>query len=145
MTFKDKVGKYRRNSKARVGIIVVLLIVAGIVFYFWKAGRVAVGVAIVALLAALGLELSGTDYDLQKAVQTGSLQEAKIEKTAGGQWLMGEECQKEKLNCSNFEFQEDAQDLFEKCGGLENDIHRLDGDKDGKVCEALPSKYEKKE
>jgi micrococcal nuclease len=63
-----------------------------------------------------------------------------VEQTEGGTWLIGEECQKEKMNCDNFEYQEDAQDLFEKCGGLENDIHRLDGDKDGVVCEALPAR-----
>ncbi|NOQ68408.1 hypothetical protein GQ568_03125 [Patescibacteria group bacterium] len=27
--------------------------------------------------------------------------------------------------------------VYEYCGGLENDIHRLDRDKDGSVCESL--------
>lgn len=140
MGAKDKIGKVRRSSKARVTIIIVLLIIVAVLFYFWEKGRLILAGAAVALMLALGLEVSGNDFDMQKLIQTGSLEESRVEKTESGTWLIGEECQKEKLNCSNFEYQEDAQDLFEKCGGLENDVHGLDGDNDGVVCEALPSK-----
>lgn len=124
-------------------VIIGLLIVVAVLFYFWKAARVFLAVAFVALLVALGLETSGNDVDLGQLAKTRSLQQSKIQRTESGTWLIGEECQKEKLNCSNFEYQEDAQDLFEKCGGLENDVHGLDRDKDGIVCEHLPSKSSK--
>lgn len=140
MSFSDKIGKYRRKSLTRITIIVVLMVAVAVMFYFWKAARIWLAVAFFALLAALGFEVSGNDWDIGQLIQTGSFEESRIEKTEGGTWLIGEECQKEKLNCDNFEYQEDAQDLFEKCGGLENDVHRLDGDNDGMVCEHLKSK-----
>ena len=140
MGFKDKVGKYRRKKGVRLTLIILLLLIVAILFFFWEKARIWLGAVFVALLLAFGLEVSENDWDLGKLVETGSFEESRVEQTEGGTWLIGEECQKEKLNCENFEYQEDAQDLFEKCGGLENDIHRLDGDNDGKVCEALPSK-----
>lgn len=48
------------------------------------------------------------------------------------------ECSSNKYNCPDFKTQAEAQALFECCGGTSNDIHRLDSDKDGKVCESLP-------
>ena len=140
MGFKDKIGKYRRKKGARLTVIIILLIILGILFYFWEKARLFIGVLIVTMLIALGLEVSGTDWDLGKLAETGSFEESRIEQTEGGTWLIGEECQKEKLNCDNFTYQEDAQDLFEKCGGLENDIHDLDRDNDNIVCEVLPAK-----
>ena len=140
MGLKDKVGKYRRKKSTRVTVIVILMIIVAAIFYFWKTARLAMAGIFLVLLAALGLEVSGNDWDLQELIQTGSFSESKIEQTEGGTWLIGEECQKESLNCANFKYQQDAQDLFEKCGGLENDVHGLDGDNDGLVCEALPEK-----
>lgn len=139
MGIKDKVGGARRKSGVRVTVIIVLMIIVAIMFYFWKAARIALVAAFIALLAALGLEVSGNDWDLGKLIQTGSFQESKVE-NKNGTWLIGEECTKDKMNCSNFTYQEDAQDLFNKCGGTDYDINGLDGDNDGIVCEALPSK-----
>jgi len=48
------------------------------------------------------------------------------------------ECSSNTYNCSDFETQIEAQNVFEFCGGLSNDVHRLDSDKDGIVCESLP-------
>ncbi|MFA5360120.1 MAG: thermonuclease family protein [Patescibacteria group bacterium] len=48
------------------------------------------------------------------------------------------ECSSNKYNCTDFKTQAEAQALFECCGGAGHDIHRLDSDKDGKVCESLP-------
>ena len=31
----------------------------------------------------------------------------------------------------------EAQKVFEYCGGINNDIHKLDGDNDGLACESL--------
>ena len=141
MAVKDKIGKIRRKSSIRIILILVLMVIVGIMFYFWKSFRVWLVGLFILLLAALGMEVTGNDWDLGELIKTGSFEESRIEKTEGGTWLIGEECQKDKFNCANFSYQEDAQDLFEKCGGLENDIHRLDRDKDGLVCEALPSKF----
>lgn len=139
MGLKDKAGKYRRKRGFRLTIMFILLVILIIMFVVWEKMRLWIGALIVTILVALGLEVSGTDWDLGKLIETGSLEESRVEQTKSGHWLIGEECQKEKMNCINFETQQDAQDLFEKCGGLENDIHRLDGDNDGKVCEALPT------
>jgi len=78
-------------------------------------------------------------HGLGKLIETGSLSESKVEKTESGRWLIDDRCKKEAVNCDNFEYQEDAQGMFEYCGGPESDVHGLDGDDDGEVCEALPS------
>lgn len=48
------------------------------------------------------------------------------------------ECSKNTYNCSSFKTQAEAQAAFESCGGNGNDIHKLDSDSDGEVCESLP-------
>ena len=48
------------------------------------------------------------------------------------------ECTRNTYNCSSFKTQVEAQYVFELCGGNQNDIHKLDSDMDGKVCESLP-------
>lgn len=47
------------------------------------------------------------------------------------------ECTKNVYNCSSFKTQAEAQAAFDACGGASNDIHKLDRDGDGKVCESL--------
>lgn len=47
------------------------------------------------------------------------------------------DCSYNKYNCADFNTQKEAQEAFEYCGGLANDIHRLDGDNDGLACESL--------
>lgn len=47
-------------------------------------------------------------------------------------------CSYNAYNCSNFSTQSEAQAAFEACGGTSNDVHGLDRDKDGVVCESLP-------
>lgn len=47
-------------------------------------------------------------------------------------------CSTNTYNCSHFKTQTEAQSVFEQCGGVDNDVHRLDGNKDGSVCESLP-------
>lgn len=48
------------------------------------------------------------------------------------------ECNKNAYNCSSFKTQTEAQNVFDTCGGTSNDIHKLDRDGDGRVCETLP-------
>lgn len=47
-------------------------------------------------------------------------------------------CDSNAYNCSDFKTRAEAQRVFESCGGVSNDIHRLDGNKDGEACESLP-------
>jgi len=46
-------------------------------------------------------------------------------------------CDEDTYNCGDFDTQEQAQETFELCGGTDNDIHGLDNDGDGFVCESL--------
>jgi hypothetical protein len=48
------------------------------------------------------------------------------------------DCSYNRYNCEDFGTHQAAQACFEYCGGLSNDIHRLDGDGDGSACESLP-------
>jgi len=47
-------------------------------------------------------------------------------------------CSSNAYNCSDFSTQAEAQNVYEYCGGVDNDIHRLDRDEDGIACETLP-------
>ena len=47
-------------------------------------------------------------------------------------------CSYNAYNCSDFKTEVEAQEVFETCGGINNDVHKLDKDKDGKACESLP-------
>ena len=49
-----------------------------------------------------------------------------------------DDCASDIYNCDDLTTQQDAQDMFELCGGINNDIHGLDGNNDGVVCESLP-------
>ena len=46
-------------------------------------------------------------------------------------------CSYNTYNCSDFSTHAEAQGVFEYCGGVSNDIHHLDADKDGLSCESL--------
>jgi len=47
-------------------------------------------------------------------------------------------CNSNYYNCEDFSTHAEAQRVYESCGGVSNDIHRLDRDKDGLACETLP-------
>lgn len=47
-------------------------------------------------------------------------------------------CSSNTYNCTDFSTHAQAQSAFESCGGMGNDIHRLDADGDGLACENLP-------
>lgn len=50
----------------------------------------------------------------------------------------GYACLSDTYNCTNFKTHGEAQAVYESCGGVSNDVHRLDADKDGEACESLP-------
>jgi micrococcal nuclease len=47
-------------------------------------------------------------------------------------------CNYNTYNCSDFSTHSKAQAVYEACGGVSNDVHRLDRDGDGSACETLP-------
>jgi len=51
---------------------------------------------------------------------------------------LGYECNSNIYNCPDFKTHAEAQSVYELCGGVANDIHLLDRDKDGLACETLP-------
>lgn len=134
-----EISALRRNKKLRISLIVGLIILAAIIAYMFEKTRwIMIGV-IVLLLAAFGLEVSETDFDLGKMIETGSLSESRIERDSDGNLIMGSMCGEAVYNCDDFRTQEEAQEVYEYCKfGNGNDPHRLDGDKDGIACESLP-------
>ena len=137
------IGKLRRSRKFRIGVIIVLLIAAGAIFFLWEKARIAALIAIIALLAALGLEATQNDWDLGKAIQTGSMSEAKIQRDDSGNLIMGAMCNPDEdfdYNCDDFATQEEAQAVYEKCAKNGLDIHGLDRNNDGVACQSLPHK-----
>ena len=46
-------------------------------------------------------------------------------------------CDSNEYNCGDFSSHAEAQRVFEYCGGVGNDVHLLDKDKDGDACETL--------
>jgi len=47
------------------------------------------------------------------------------------------ECSYNAYNCDDFTTEAQAQAVYRYCG-MTTDIHHLDGDSDGRACEALP-------
>jgi len=137
------ISKTRRSKKVRITVIIILLIIAGAIFFLWEKARIGAIIAIIALLAALGLEVSNNDWDLGKAIQTGSMSEAKIQRDDSGNLIMGAMCNPDEnfdYNCDDFSTQEEAQAVYEKCSKNGLDIHGLDGDGNGVACQSLPHK-----
>lgn len=140
--------KARYSHKVRIWVILILMTIVAILFIFWKKARIALVVAFVALLTALGLEVSQNDWDLQKLWETKSFEQSKVSRDTAGNILYDklgnitidstQGKRADEYNCADFSTQNDAQIFFEKVGGVGNDVNRLDGDKDGTACESLP-------
>ena len=47
-------------------------------------------------------------------------------------------CSSNTYNCTDFKTHAEAQAVFDMCGGVGNDVHKLDSNKDGEACESLP-------
>jgi hypothetical protein len=137
----------RTSKKARLWVIGGLLVIVGVLFFMIKNGtaKVILGVVGAILLGALGMEVTNTDYDVGKLVETRSFAESKIERDPATGNLVNIDgfCNAEKLdyNCSDFKNQAEAMKVYNRCKdlGKNMDVFRLDGDKDGLICEALPA------
>jgi hypothetical protein len=112
-----------------------------------KGGLMAV---LVLLLGAFGLEANNTDFDLSKLLGGAGLEEAKMARDSQGNVIYYDKegnvadantgKKASDYNCDDFSTQPEAQKFFAKVGGTNNDLYRLDGDKDGEACESLPAK-----
>jgi hypothetical protein len=139
--------KIRNSHNARLYLIGGLIVLCIILFYFAKTttAKIILGGVIALLLAAFGMEATQNDYDMERLIETKSFSESKIERdaTTGNIINVDEFCAAEKIdyNCSDFKNQSEAMAVYKRCGemGKNMDVFRLDGDKDGLVCEALPS------
>ncbi|MCX6740022.1 MAG: excalibur calcium-binding domain-containing protein [Candidatus Parcubacteria bacterium] len=96
--------------------------------------------AIAILLAAFGLEVSNTDWDLGKLLSGSNLNEAKVMRDKSGNVVESGGKYTDEYNCADFATQPEAQKFFKNAGGPSQDTNRLDGDNDGTACEALPLK-----
>ncbi len=140
--------KLRGNRKFRLWFIAALLAIVVILFIFFEKLRLVLVIAFIALLAAFGLEVAQSDWDLGKLWETKSFEQSKVSRDESGNILYDEfgeittDSSKGKkadeYNCADFATQPDAQRFFVKVGGVGNDVNRLDGNKDGDACESLP-------
>lgn len=104
-----------------------------------KIGKGILGVVIVLLLGALGLETTNNDFDLGKLLNGSSLQESKVMRDKEGNVVTdGSGKATDEYNCSDFSTQPQAQNFFVKAGGPSKDTNRLDGNNDGVACQDLP-------
>lgn len=156
---KEYLQKARNTKSTRIWVIILLLVIVAVLFFLGMIKKgFAIGLGII-LLAALGMQVFDYDLDLGTLWRTGSIEESRVQYTEDGIMLIGS-CVKPQgsttdydLNCSNFTTQEEAQSTYEACANeiarnntdksaseIKNlDIYGLDSDKDGIVCEALPS------
>lgn len=132
---------WRNSKRVRLGVLIGLIILAGIVAFFFEKARLWMFGLIALLMVGLGMEATNTDYDLGKMIETKSISESKVLRdksgnvvpagTAGAKYT-------DEYNCDDFGTQPEAQRFFTNAGGVKGDTNRLDGNKDGDACESLP-------
>ena len=156
-----KLESLRTSKKARLWVIGGLLVVVAVLAIVFESIRWWMFGVAVLLLAAFGLEATETDVDLGTLMENGSVEESQIERDADGNLATTEEGgfltrvlrdingnevaegtagakYADEYNCEDFATQPEAQRFFDNAGGLDNDVNRLDGNKDGVACQALP-------
>ncbi len=98
---------------------------------------------------ALGMEATNNDFDLKKMIDTkGDLNASRVLRDKSGNIVTSEELASgakvakftDEYNCDDFKTQPEAQGFFINAGGVSGDTNRLDGNKDGTACQALPIK-----
>lgn len=126
-----------------------------------KVGKGILGVIIVLLLGALGLEVGNKDLDLGSILDGNSVSDSEIVRDESGNLATDQKGDlitrilrdksgnevptgtagakyTDEYNCDDFSTQSEAQSFFEKAGGVRTDTNRLDGDKNGVACQSLP-------
>lgn len=159
---EEKKTKLRHSKKVRLYVIGGLLAIVVLLGIFVESIRWwMIGVGTI-LLIALGFEVANTDIDLNSMMQGNSIQESMIERDEEGNLVESEAGgfltsilrdregnevpegtpgakRTDEYNCDDFETQAEAQVFFDNAGGIEGDVNRLDGNKDGVPCQALPA------
>jgi len=136
---RGDIAAWRKSKKVRLGIIIGLIVFVGVIALFFEKLRIWMIGIMLLLFVGLGMEVSNTDYDLGKMVQTKSLSESKVMRdTEGNVVTDGSGKATDEYNCEDFSTQPQAQRFFEKAGGVSKDTNRLDGNKDGIACQSLP-------
>lgn len=138
---KMEAPSWRNSKKARLGVLVILIILAAIIAFFFEKTRLWMFGLIALLMVGVGMEATNTDYDLGKMIETKSISQSKVLRdksgnvvpagTAGAKYT-------DEYNCADFATQAQAQEFFMNAGGVSGDTNRLDGNKDGEACESLP-------
>lgn len=103
-----------------------------------KVGKGILGVVIVILLGALGMEVSNNDFDLGKLMNGSSLSDSKVMRDKEGNVVTSGGKYTNEYNCADFKTQPEAQKFFVNAGGPSKDTNRLDGDNNGVACQDLP-------
>lgn len=146
MSIKTKLNEWRHSKDARLWVIGGLIVLGLAAFFFVKStwAKVVIGGMIALLAVAFGLEVNEKDYDVVKLVKTGSFAASQIQRDEKGDLLEGSidafcVAAEKDYNCPDFKNQGEAQAVYNRCKtlGQNMDVYGLDGDKDGKVCEAL--------
>ena len=158
---KKEVSDWRKNKKVRLAIIIGLIILVAILWFagIAKKWMLAIGAM---LLLVLGMEAANTDVDLGTLIETGSVEESMLQRDEDGNILSTDDGNvmtriwrdengfevpegtagakgEDEYNCEDFATQGEAQRFFDNAGGVANDVNRLDGNKDGVPCQALPA------
>ncbi|HHH12479.1 MAG TPA: hypothetical protein ENJ77_01230 [Candidatus Moranbacteria bacterium] len=113
------------------------------VYPFIKGG---LGVIIVLLLGAFGLEWNQKDWDLGALLRGEGLAGSEVVRDERGNVDFDGvsppivACRADTYNCSDFKYRDQAEDVFRRCGGAGKDVNRLDADGDGRPCENLPER-----
>jgi hypothetical protein len=93
-----------------------------------------------------GMEVANTDFDVKKLIETkGDFSASKVLRDKSGNILTEEDLKQGKqgkytdeYDCKDFSSQSESQVFYNNAGGVEGDTNRLDGNKDGVPCQALP-------
>jgi hypothetical protein len=93
-----------------------------------------------------GMEVSNTDFDVKKLIDTkGDFAASKVLRDKSGNILTEEDLKAGKIgkytdeyDCKDFDTQGEAQRFYDAAGGVQGDTNRLDGNKDSVPCQALP-------
>ena len=152
--FLEMFARLRASKNARMIFLGLLLAVLVVLYFFWgKAKGILIGLMLLVVLA-LGIETADYDIDLGKLLETGNVQESRVQtitKNGSSARVFGT-CIKQDINCDAFKTQGEAQAKYDTCAAIikrDNpnikninalDIYGLDGNNNGIVCEALPQK-----
>lgn len=136
------------NHKFRLAIILLLLVICAI--WYFKDANLSNMNTISGIKEEIGKNAAPdtTDKKVLMGVGTALLGAAGYEgyqiwrDHAGNEVASGTPNAKatNDYNCADFKTQPEAQAFFIKAGGPSNDTNRLDGDKNGVACQALPKK-----